>query len=246
MKKLLFLSMLLFSMMSVGQDYYKVIIMPKKFDFLKEENQFNLNVLCKSFFEKEGFEVFYASDMLPIEVANNRCNALFLSVVEESSMFKTKIKIELKDCQNNIITFSDEGESRDKSFERAYNEATRSALLSFRGATKFKNENNAKIVKTKEEIIVAKAEDPKIQDIKSVNKIESSSKILNSEITKNGYNLIDENKNVKFELLKTSNPTIFMAKKGNIQGVFTLNGKNSKFESYQNDVLVVEEVEVKF
>ena len=246
MKKLLFLSMLLFSMMSVAQEYYKVIIMPKKFDFLKEENQFNLNVLCKSFFEKEGFEVFYASDKLPVEVANNRCNALFLSVVEESNMFKTKIKIELKDCQNNIITFSEEGESRDKSFERAYNEATRSALLSFRGATKFKNENNAKIVEAKEEIIVAKAEDPKIQDIKSSNKIESSGKILKSEITKNGYNLIDENKNVKFELLKTSNPTIFIAKKENIQGIFTLNGKNSKFESYQNDVLVVEEVEVKF
>ena len=51
---------------------------------------------------------------------------------------------------------------------------------------------------------------------------------------------------IKFELLKTSNPTIFIAKKGNFQGVFTLNGKNSKFESYQNDVLVVEEVEVKF
>ena len=51
---------------------------------------------------------------------------------------------------------------------------------------------------------------------------------------------------MKFELLKTSNPIIFIAKKGSIQGVFTLNGMNSKFESYQNDVLVVEEVEVKF
>ena len=75
---------------------------------------------------------------------------------------------------------------------------------------------------------------------------DSSSKVLNSEITKNGYNLIDENKNVKFELLKTSNPTIFIAKKGNVQGVFTLNGMSSKFESYQNNELVVEKVEVKY
>jgi len=111
--------MLMFSMLSVAQDYYKVIVMPKKFDFLKEENQYNLNVLCKLFFEREGFKVYYASDNLPKEIANNRCNALFLNLVEENNMFKTKIQVELKDCQNNIVTFSEDGESRDKSLEKA-------------------------------------------------------------------------------------------------------------------------------
>ena len=239
--------MLMFSMLSVAQDYYKVIIMPKKFEFLKEENQFNLNLLCKSFFEKEGFKVYYASDNLPKEIANNRCNALFLDLVEDSNMFKTTIKVELKDCQNNIVTFSEEGESRDKSFDKAYNEATRIALVSLRGVTKFKNPNSSKEVESKEEVEVVKVEASEINiDANPTKNIDSNNKVLNSEITKNGYNLVDENKSVKFELLKTSNPAVFIAKKGIVQGVFTLNGMNSKFESYQNNELVVEKVEVKF
>ena len=81
---------------------------------------------------------------------------------------------------------------------------------------------------------------------KNTEENKSTNTVLYSKVSKNGYNLVDANNNVKFELLKTSNPTIFIAKKGNLQGIFTLNGQNSKFESYQNEVLVVEEVEVKF
>lgn len=246
MKKIIFLSMLMFSMLSVAQDYYKVIVIPKKFDFLKEENQYNLNVLCKLFFEREGFKVYYASDNLPKEIANNRCNALFLNLVEENNMFKTKIQVELKDCQNNIVTFSEDGESRNKSLEKAYNEATRAALISLTGVTKFKNPNSSKAVEPKKEVEI-KIEEPELHvDVNPAKNSNSNTKVLNSEITKNGYNLVDENKNVKFELLKTSNPTIFIAKKETLQGVFTLNGMNSKFESYLNNELVVEKVEVKF
>lgn len=242
MKKLVFFAILMFSIVSVAQDHYNVIIMPKKFDVFKNENQYNLNVLCKTFFEKEGFIVYYDSDNLPNELANNRCSALLLNFVDDSNMFKTKIKVELKDCQKNIVTFSKEGESREKNFERAYNEATRAALVSLKGFTKFKNPNSSKVIEDKKEI----NEELIVNNPVSTEITNSNNKVLNSEITKNGYNLVDENKNVKFELLKTSNPTIFIAKKGTVQGVFTLNGMNSKFEYYQNNELVIEKIEVKF
>jgi hypothetical protein len=244
MKKIVFLSMLFFSMLSIAQENYKVIIMPKKFDFLKSENEYNLNVLCKSFFEKEGFQVYYITDKLPLEVANNRCNALFLDLIEDSNMFKTKIKIELKDCQNNVVSFSDETESREKNINAAYNEVTRAALISMKGFINVRNsyavsaENKKEV---KESVVLT---EEKVTSNKQEISIEN--KKLVSVITKNGYNLVNENKNVKFELLKTSNPTIFIAKKGNVQGVFSLNGMNSVFESYQNNELIVEKVEVKF
>lgn len=244
MKKIIFLSIMFFSILTVAQENYNILIMSKKFEFLKQENQYNLNVLCKTFFEKEGFQVYYTTDNLPKKIANNRCDALFLDLVEDSNMFKTKIKVELKDCQNNIVTFSEEGESKDKNFERAYNDATRIALQSLAGKTTFKKSNN---VEVKKEVEISNVEELGLPlDTNPSKNTDSSSKVLNSEITKNGYNLIDENKNVKFELLKTSNPTIFIAKKGNVQGVFTLNGMSSKFESYQNNELVVEKVEVKY
>ena len=243
MKKNIFLSAFLFSMLTLAQENYEVIIMPKKFDFLREENQYNLNTMCKLFFEKEGYAVYYENDIMPKEVANNRCNALFLDLVENNSIFKTKVKVELKDCQNNLISFSEEGETREKNLNRAYNEVTRFALKSMEGY-KFKNEYASKVDNEKTEEI--KPLKPEVASDVPVKENNTKYSVLYSKITKNGYNLVDVNGNVKFELLKTSNPTIFIAKKENLQGIFTLNGQNSKFESYQNDELVVEEVEVKF
>lgn len=247
MKKIVFLSLLFFSMLTIAQENYKVIVMPKKFDFLKEENQYNLNTMCKLFFEKEGFTVFYATDNLPMEIAKNRCNALFLDVIESNSMFKTKVKIELKDCQSNVVAFSDEVESREKNLNTAYNQVTRTALISMKGFTNIKNTyNNAKETISNTEIVEKNIQKESVE-IKVENiAMNSSKQVLTSAITKYGYNLVDENNNIKFELLKTSNPTIFIAKKENIQGIFTLNGQHSKFESYQNNVLVVEEIEVKY
>ncbi len=243
MKKIVFLSLLFFSMLTIAQENYKVIVMPKKFDFLKEENQYNLNTMCKLFFEKEGFIVYYESDNLPIEIAKNRCNALYLALIVNNNMFKTKTKIEIKDCQNNVVAFSNEPETREKNLSLAYNEVTRAALISMRGFLKIKNTN------AKEADSIANFEDKKseIKTVEIENSIINKSKeVLQSVITTKGYNLIDSTKNIKFELLKTTNPTIFIAQKENIQGIFTLNGQHSKFESYQNNVLVVEEIEVKY
>lgn len=249
MKRFVLSSMLLFAMLCSAQENYKIIIMPKKFEFLNEENKYNLNVLCKLFFEKEGFEVYFENDKMPSDIANNRCNALFMSLVENNTLFKTKIKVELKDCQNNIVTFSEEGETREKDLNKAYNEATRFALKSLQGYTNFKNPYANSIEKKKVTIEVDKSNEPIEETVETESSIKEQKGVnlsLRTVVTKNGYNLVDSSKKVYYELLKTSNPTIFIAKKGNIQGVFTLSGQNSKFESYQNDELVVEEVEVKF
>jgi len=249
MKKFITVFLLGFSLFTIAQENYNVIIMPKKFDFLKEENQYNLNVMCKSFFEKEGFKVYYSNEVLPKEIANNNCKALFLDLIENNTVFTTKLKIELKDCQRNVVTFSEQGTSREKNFNTAYNQAIRIALKSLEGTLQLKNTYTAN---TNDEKSIS-AEVKEVQPTKEISvpvvkreEVSISNLSLYSMITKNGYNLVDENKNIKIELFKTSNPTIFIAKKGNTQGIFTLNGKNSKFESYQNDVLVVKEVEVKF
>jgi hypothetical protein len=235
-------------MLTVAQENYEIIIMPKKFDFLREENQYNLNTMCKLFFEKEGYTVYYENDIMPTEVANNRCNVLFLNLLKNNNILKTRVKVELKDCQNKTVTISEEGESREKTLNRAYNEAIRVALKSMEGYTKFKNVY-ASTSDKKEKIEEIKSPQPEVIPAvseKNPNENNTINSVLYSKIAKNGYNLVDVNGVVKFELFKTSNPTIFIAKKDNIQGIFTLNGQNSKFESYQNNKLILEEVEVKF
>jgi hypothetical protein len=138
MKKIFLLLVLFIYSFSFAQDNYKYVIVPKKFDFFKEENKYNLNAITKSFFENEGFTVIYDTEEFPSELAANRCSGLYLNVLEKSNMLYTKIIFEIKDCKNKTILTSKQGESRDKEYEKAYKESFRAALVSMRGHLDFK------------------------------------------------------------------------------------------------------------
>ena len=110
---------------------YKYVIVPKKFDFLKEENQFRLNGLAKFLFEKYGFESIMEGEGYPEDMVANRCLALKSDVIKDSGLFKTKLNIVLKDCNDRVVYTSQVGESREKEFAKAYNDAMRNAFESF-------------------------------------------------------------------------------------------------------------------
>ena len=80
---------------------FKYIIIPRKYDFLKEENQFRLNTITKHLFDQEGYLTLVQGNQYPEDVKANPCIAVTVNVVDESSMFKTKLKIELKNCLAN-------------------------------------------------------------------------------------------------------------------------------------------------
>ena len=104
MKKLFLLLLLGFSF-SFAQGNYKYVVVPLKFSFFNENNKYNLNAMTKSFFEREGFEAFYDTDQFPKELAQNRCSALFVNVIENNNLFVTKINVEIKD--NKVLLVSD-------------------------------------------------------------------------------------------------------------------------------------------
>ena len=110
---------------------YKYVVVPNTFDFLKEENKFQLNDLSKFLLEKYGFEVFMENETLPNEALANNCLALDANVLKEKGMFKTKLKIELKNCEDKVVYTSSVGESREKSYKVAYTMALREAFKSF-------------------------------------------------------------------------------------------------------------------
>ena len=109
---------------------YKYIIVPNKFDFLKEQDQYQLNSLAKFLFNKYGFIAVMEGSDYPDELSVNRCLALKSDVVKDSGMFKTKLRIELKDCNDKLVLTSGIGESREKEYKTSYNLALRSAFKS--------------------------------------------------------------------------------------------------------------------
>jgi len=136
-KKIIF-TFVLFNIMNLSfaqssLNNYKYVIVPNKYDFLKEADKYQLNSLTKFLFEKEEFTVIMQDDNYPNDMSNNRCLALSSNVIEDKGMFKTKLQVVLKDCNNNIVFETKVGETREKEYEKAYQTALRNAFESFNG-----------------------------------------------------------------------------------------------------------------
>ncbi|MFC6861588.1 hypothetical protein [Zunongwangia atlantica] len=133
MKKLSVLFAILFTAITYGQktvNDYKYVIVPEKYEFSKEKNQYQLNALTKFLLEKYGFSTVMKSAQKPAELQSNSCLALEADVQNNSGLFVTKMVLQLKDCYGNVVYASEEGRSREKDYKAAYHEALRDAFTS--------------------------------------------------------------------------------------------------------------------
>ena len=241
MKKVVLIIGLFLSFVSVAQESYKYIIIPSQFSFFTEPNKFGLNELSKSFFQSEGFEVYYDNEKLPDELSKNRCLALYANALENNNMFVTKIHFELKDCTNNVLLKSELGTSREKQYKLAYTQTFREALSSLKGKMNFKKADeiqNVEVVETPKEVVEV-----------SKNKISTSAEATNTLFaipTANGYKLVNDKPETIFVLKKTSADNIFIALKDSKSGVLMKKTSGWFFEYYEGDKLFSEKVEVKF
>lgn len=228
MKKILVAIVICYSISSYSQalNAYKYVIVPAKFKFLKDADQYHLNTVTKMYLENFGFTTYFDTDQLPNELVDKNCNKLFLDVDENSSMFSTKIKINFKDCKGAILFSSAEGSSRDKEYSVAYNESFRTALKSIASANYKFNENN-KIIST---------------EISNSDAIKSYLAVAIA----NGFNLVDDNKQVVFKILKTSTSDLYLAQSFDKNGILIKKGENYFLEFYKNDQLFSEKVTIKF
>ena len=84
MKRYILILFLLLSFSAYSQNSisnYKYVVVPEKFNFLKQKDQYTLNSLTKALLEYKGFTVYFDNSELPTEVANNKCSALSADVL---------------------------------------------------------------------------------------------------------------------------------------------------------------------
>jgi len=132
-KKLIYVVLMVLGLGFSGQaqlNGYKYIIVPKKFDAFKSENQYQTSTLVKHYLTENGLTAVY-DDALPMDLAGNRCLGLVANLLDESSMFTTKLVLTLKNCQNQEVFRTKEGKSKIKEFEPAHREALEEAFTSF-------------------------------------------------------------------------------------------------------------------
>ena len=221
---------------------YKFIIVSEKFDFLKESDMYQTSSLTKFLFKKNGFDAYISSEELPKEVYDDRCNALFVSVLNSSGVFVTKNAIEFRDCNNVLVYKSKVGKSRKKEFKLAYHEAIRDAFtdLTITGYTYIES------AITKENSIVKPiAEKTKKIAVLPINKVvRKKDYTMYAQPISNGFKLVDASLKVVYTILNTSTQNVFILKDKN--GILYL--KNAKWiaEFYEKGKLIQKEVHIKF
>lgn len=235
MKKFLLLFFITSLSFSQNLNDYKYAIVPARFDFLKEKNQFMINTYTKLFMQKYGFDTYLDSETLPDVMLQNNCNRVYVDVVSTGNFFQTKLKVVLKDCKNNVLFTSLEGRSKEKDLDKSYNQALREAFNSF---ARLNHVYNGKVSEAyaDEKVAIVPQEIPTTKDTNS----------LYAQTISNGFQLINTEPRVVMKVYKTSVKDYFIAVRENQNGVLFLKDNNWLFEFYKDGKLASEKIDVKF
>ncbi|PCJ94592.1 MAG: hypothetical protein COA50_12605 [Flavobacteriaceae bacterium] len=279
MKKLSFLFFFALGFMVNGQSQlneYKYIIVPKKFNEFKKENQYLTSTLVKHNFNKKGFIAIY-QDGLPDELIQNICLGLTVEILDSSSMFSTKTSLLLKDCKGQEVFVTKEGSSRLKEYKAAYSQSLAEAFQSFDGAHKFSGKTveveepitvsfKNDVKKLEEQVVekeavktaaVIKKEEPKT-DMKNIDvevavvspsepiQVAETSDLLYAQKIPNGYQLVDSTPSIRFKMYKSTVANTYQAVGNGVSGM--VHNKDGKwyFEYFKEGELIIEELQIKF
>ena len=211
---------------------YQYVIVPVKYDFLSKEDQYGLNTLTKLLLQKYGFKAYLSNEEMPLNTDIQRCNFLYADVIQDNSMFVTKVKVALKDCKEKVVFETQFGSSREKEFAVAYNQALREAGKSFDKLNyKYNGKNNSSISQEPSKTIVSEI---------------NSETFYFAQPTANGFQVVDNEPKVIMKLYTTTQKNVFIGLKGNTNGVVI--SKNGKwfFEYYDGDMLISESINLRF
>ncbi len=235
MKKIVLLLVFGFCIQGFSQvlNKYQYVVVPTKFDFMKVENEHRLNTIVKNKLEKMGFIAYYENN-IPLEVAQKSCEILKVDLVKGGTFVWTKMNLIFKDCQGKVVFQSDEGKSKDKDFKIAYTECTDQIFESL-FALKYKFEE------AQEKSVVNKDESKS-----NVNQNEATNDNLIAEKTSSGYVLKNNQNQTIYKVTSTGKSDLFLAQRGQNNGMLYLKDGNWIFEYTINDQLFSEIVKVKF
>jgi hypothetical protein len=241
-KKIIFTLLFVLTISAYSQNKeisnYKYIIVQEKFEFLKKPDQYQTSSLTKFLLQKKGFTVFLSNETLPKDLLQNRCLGLIAKVTEASSMFSVKTKIELHDCYGKLVYTSKEGKSKEKEYQKVYQDAIRKAYKTMSDVEyKYIPKEIVEEVNDKP-ISVKKTISTKVS--KPVIKVET----LYAQAKTNGFQLVNTVPTIIFQVLKTNVNNDFIIKGKN--GILYKNGNVWVAEYYENNKLIKKQFDIKF
>jgi len=229
---------------------YKYVSVPDKFDFLKSNDQYQLNSLTKFLLKKNGFTVLNKSDNYPMDLAQNNCLLLNANVVKIKGLLTTKLQLLLTNCKNTVVFSSEIGKSKLKDYQKAYHEALRDVFTL--------SEFNYAYVEADRTIVLPTPTPPKTP---KVTPIEPTSEIVSEEPeapsvpvvevasgliiqqTNTGYNFIDSrSKTIKYSVHATLFENVYII--DGEEGIIYKRGQSWVRESIENGKTTIEALNI--
>lgn len=106
---------------------YKYVAVPEKFETFKEDYGLK-DFFTKALKGKKYIILPVIKDNWPSEAKNNFCNVINADVINDKNLFKNKVIVQFKDCNNNMILES-KGGSKIKEFDEGLQDALKEALI---------------------------------------------------------------------------------------------------------------------
>lgn len=200
---------------------YKYVIIPLKYEFLDENNQYRLNTLTRYLFKQRGFEALFDEEEFPEELNKDRCKALFANVEKaKGGLFTTKVEITLKDCFGKELFRTETGSSREKDFQKAYTEAIKKAFSSLDlidyeyQPLEEKVEKEDSVIESAVDINEVETKTEEVETSTEVVEVktQTTNTTLYAQEKSYGYQVVDATPKVVMQLFKTSAVDVFIVK----------------------------------
>ncbi|NND62031.1 MAG: hypothetical protein HKN48_02435 [Flavobacteriaceae bacterium] len=214
-----------------GPNDYSFVVVPERFDFQAEKDQFQLNSLTKFLFNKHGFNAYFNAELPNV----SRCDGLWADVQREDGFVWTRLTVILNDCNGDEVYRSSIGKSKDKEYKKAYFEAMRQAFESIEAEQfqqpepKIYADFEEKTEKDEVKISEVKESEPSVDDTSVIETKVATSEVnmSNMEFVSGNYSLLKvddqyqilQNGNNIGRLIPTSKANLYLVKTQQFFGV---------------------------
>ena len=211
---------------------YKYIVIPSEFTDFKDSKSFGLTTIIEKSLRSKKYVVLSESKSeWPSEALQNPCGILSADLSDDSNMFKNRVILQFKDCNNKLL-LSQKANSSIKDFEPGFQEAVKNALVLVPAS----NPNLDKLAETK---LVETKPQEEIKTVEAKTETTSAQKFTNGklnlqkiQIDNSQFILVDGNSSVPFATFKsTTKADVFRVK---------LSSGESTIGYYENGNIVIE------
>lgn len=231
MKKLLVIISSFCVMLSYAQKVsdYKYVVVPAAYESFKKTN-YDLSTFLTNHLKSKQYVVISENrGQWPEEANANPCNVLNANIINDSSFLRNKIILELKDCNDKVIS-SQKGTTSIKEYEEGYKDALSKTFMNIPVSHPIQNTEYKKETQVTE--AVPQVSEQKPQTSRAEKYSNGKLSLQKIQIDASQFILVDGNSSIPFATFKeTTKKDVFRVKLGSGE---------STTGYYENGNLVIE------